>query len=78
MKKVFAITLAAFVTSGLADVPNNGIALANTNLQSGEADRALNLLSSMPSSAETHNLRCRVYFTGGLPLVGQRIRDQQR
>jgi len=63
VKNVLAITLAAFVTSGLADVPNNGIALANTNLQSGEADRALNLLSSMPSSAETHNLRCRVYFT---------------
>ena len=64
MKKVLALTLlAAFVTTGLAEVPNNSLAPANTALQSGEADRALALLSSLPSSAETHNLRCRVYFT---------------
>ncbi len=63
MKKVLAIiALAAFVTTGSADVPNDGLALANTALQSGEADRALELLTSLPSSAETYNLRCRVYF----------------
>ena len=63
MKKVLAITiLAAFATAGSADVSNSGLALANTALQSGEADRALEVLSSLPSSAEAHNLRCRVYF----------------
>jgi tetratricopeptide (TPR) repeat protein len=64
VKSILAIiTLAAFVTTGSADVPNDGLALANAALQSGEADRALELLSSLPSSAETYNLRCRVYFT---------------
>jgi tetratricopeptide (TPR) repeat protein len=29
-------------------------------LQSGEADKTLTLLDSLPTSAETHNLRCRV------------------
>jgi tetratricopeptide (TPR) repeat protein len=63
VKKVFAITmLAAFAAAVPADVPNNGLALANTAMQSGEADRALELLSSLPSSADAHNLRCRVYF----------------
>ncbi len=63
MKKVLAITiLAAFATAGSADVSNSGLALANSALQSGEADRALELLSSLPFSAEAHNLRCRVYF----------------
>jgi len=63
LKKVLAITIiAAFATAVSADVPSNGLALANTALQSGEADRALELLSSLPSSAESHNLRCRVYF----------------
>jgi tetratricopeptide (TPR) repeat protein len=63
VKKVLAITiLAAFATAGSADVSNSGLALANSALQSGEADRALELLSSLPSSAEAHNLRCRVYF----------------
>jgi len=32
-------------------------------LQAGAADRALALLNSLPPSAETHNLRCRVLFT---------------
>jgi tetratricopeptide (TPR) repeat protein len=45
-----------------AEVPKEGLAQANAALQSGEADRALTLLSSLPSSAETHNLRCRVHF----------------
>jgi tetratricopeptide (TPR) repeat protein len=63
VKKVLAITiLAAFATAGSADVSNSGLALANSALQSGEADRALELLSSLPFSAEAHNLRCRVYF----------------
>jgi len=36
---------------------------ANAALQAGAADRALALLNSLPSSAEAHNLRCRVLFT---------------
>lgn len=64
MKTVLEVTLlAALACIAFADVPNNGLALANTALQSGEADRAIALLSSLPSSAENHNLRCRVYFT---------------
>ena len=56
------ILMAAVLTSAKADVPKDGIAQANAALQSGEADRALTLLSTLPSSAETHNLRCRVHF----------------
>ena len=54
--------LAAAIAMAPAEVPQNSIGLADAALQSGEADRALTLLSSLPSSAETHNLRCRVYF----------------
>lgn len=54
--------LAAAVSIGAAEAPTNQLALANAALQSGEADRAFSLLSALPSSAETHNLRCRVYF----------------
>jgi len=36
---------------------------ANRALQAGQADAALALLQSRPSSAEVHNLRCRVLFT---------------
>jgi tetratricopeptide (TPR) repeat protein len=32
-------------------------------LQEGESDKALSLLSSLPASAEAHNLRCRVMLT---------------
>lgn len=63
MTSTLAITLlAAVLTPATSDVPRDGLAQANAALQSGEADRALTLLSSLPSSAETHNLRCRVHF----------------
>jgi len=39
------------------------LADAHAALQAGEADKALNLLSSLPASAEAHNLRCRVLFS---------------
>lgn len=39
------------------------LAQVNTALQNGEADTALRLLSSLPPSAEAHNLRCRVLFS---------------
>jgi tetratricopeptide (TPR) repeat protein len=68
VKKVIALLL---MVAGLkllsaevpGDVPQGGLAQADGALQSGEADRALSLLSTMPASAEAHNLRCRVYFT---------------
>lgn len=39
------------------------LAQANAALQEGEADKALTLLSSLPATAEAHNLRCRVLYT---------------
>lgn len=36
---------------------------ANGDLQAGQADQALDLLDALPASAESHNLRCRVYLT---------------
>jgi len=65
VKKLIQLSLlaAACISAQAADIPRSGIALADAALQAGEADHALSLLSSMPSSAEAHNLRCRVYFT---------------
>ena len=64
MKSVLATTLlTAALCFASADVPKNGLVLADAALQSGDADRALALLNALPSSAETHNIRCRVYFT---------------
>lgn len=68
MKKgiaIFLITAALSLVSAEVprDLPSGGLAQADGALQSGEADRALSLLSAMPASAEVHNLRCRVYFT---------------
>ncbi|MGO9618074.1 MAG: tetratricopeptide repeat protein [Bryobacteraceae bacterium] len=54
-----AATISAFA--------QNLLAQANAALQAGEADRALALLNSLPSSgegqAEAHNLQCRVRLT---------------
>ena len=48
-------------------LPLDGLAGVNAALQAGQADRALTLLNSLPppesSSADAHNLRCRVLFT---------------
>ena len=64
MKKAFAgFLLCAALLVARAEVPKDGFAQADAALQSGEADRALSLLRTMPGSAEVHNLRCRVYFT---------------
>jgi tetratricopeptide (TPR) repeat protein len=45
-----------------AEVPKDGLAQADAALQAGEADHALSILNALPSSAESHNLRCRIYF----------------
>lgn len=64
MRKIFVAALLAVSVSHLrADTARSALAMANEALQSGEADQALQLLSTVPSSAEAHNLRCRVYFT---------------
>jgi tetratricopeptide (TPR) repeat protein len=55
--------LGACLRAGAADLPKSGLAQADAALQAGEADRALSMLSGMPSSAESHLLRCRVYFS---------------
>jgi tetratricopeptide (TPR) repeat protein len=43
-----------------AQAAAGSLAEAHAALQSGEADKALILLNSLPTSAEAHNLRCRV------------------
>lgn len=60
--------LAVNVTASVAgQSTRDGLSQVNAALQAGEADRALALLGSLPppagSSAEAHNLRCRVLFT---------------
>jgi tetratricopeptide (TPR) repeat protein len=62
-KGLHVALLAAFVVCASAEVPKDGLGQAEAALQAGEADRALTLLNAVPSSAEAHNLRCRVYFT---------------
>lgn len=46
-----------------AQNPKASLEQANAALQAGEADKAISLLSSLPESAESHNLRCRVFFS---------------
>jgi tetratricopeptide (TPR) repeat protein len=62
IKALKLVLLIAALSVASAEVPKNPLALAETALQSGEADPALSLLNSLPASAQTHNLRCRVYF----------------
>jgi tetratricopeptide (TPR) repeat protein len=66
VKKLLQLLLLAVCASAApADLPKTGFAQADAALQAGEADHALSLLGSMPSSAQAHNLRCRVYFMLG-------------
>jgi len=57
----------AWITSCMVAVHGqpapDSLSAANAALQAGAADRALAMLNSLPSSAEAHNLRCRVLFT---------------
>lgn len=63
MKKFLAFALfGASFCAAAADLPRSGLAQADAALQAGEADRALYMLNSMPASAESHQLRCRVFF----------------
>ncbi len=68
MKKVIEAVLVAGLVGASAlalraQAPAGPLADVNAALQSGEADKALTLLNSLPASAEAHNLRCRVLLT---------------
>ena len=65
MKRVFAAVLIASAAAfaGSARAVAEPLTQANAALQAGEADHALTLLSSLPPSAESHNLKCRVLLT---------------
>jgi tetratricopeptide (TPR) repeat protein len=62
--KLLASLLATVFTVGAlcAHASTEALAQAKGALQAGQADTALALLQSQPSSAEVHNLRCRVFF----------------
>jgi tetratricopeptide (TPR) repeat protein len=63
-KKLPACLLAAVVAIALpAQSLSGALTDVHAALQAGEADKALNLLDSLPASAEAHNLRCRVLFS---------------
>ncbi len=65
MKRVFAAVLIASAAAfgGSARAVAEPLTQVNAALQAGEADHALTLLSSLPPSAESHNLKCRVLLT---------------
>ena len=67
MRPLIAILLGVTVgVSSYAQSAKNGLVDATAALQAGEADKALGLLSSLKqpqaTSAQAHNIRCRVYF----------------
>lgn len=64
MRSAAAGLLTCILTlSAVAEPARDSYVQAAAALQSGEADKALNLLSTLPVSAESHNLRCRVLLT---------------
>lgn len=64
MRRILATALIAVSVAAMHGEPApDSLAAVNKDLQAGAADRALALLNSLPSSAEAHNLRCRVLFT---------------
>jgi tetratricopeptide (TPR) repeat protein len=63
-KLLATLLTTVFIVGALsAHASTEALAQANAALQAGQADTALTLLQSHPSSAEVHNLRCRVLFT---------------
>lgn len=66
MTAVLRASLLLAAATGIAawaQAPKDSLVRANAALQAGEADRALAMLSSLPESAESHNLKCRVLLT---------------
>ena len=54
--------LCAALSVAAAQTPKDALAPAIAALQNGEADKALSMLNSLPTSAESRNLKCRVFF----------------
>lgn len=65
MKRILQASLfaVALVIAASALPEGGALAQANAALQAGEADRALDMLASLPANADTQNLRCRVLYT---------------
>jgi len=62
-KFLASLLATVFIVGALsARASTEALAQANDALQAGQTDTALALLQSQPSSAEVHNLRCRVFF----------------
>jgi len=62
--QVSAVVLgAALCLAASAPAQPASLSQANAALQAGEADKAVALLNSLPATAESHNLRCRVLYT---------------
>ncbi|MGA8668721.1 MAG: hypothetical protein WB679_02545 [Terracidiphilus sp.] len=60
---LIAVSAAALAIAQRVQAVAGPLSEAHAALQSGEADKALALLNSLPASAQVHNLRCRVLFT---------------
>lgn len=60
MRSAVAAGVMALVLAGTVQAQT---AHAHAALEAGEADKALGILNSLPTSAEAHNLRCRVLLT---------------
>jgi tetratricopeptide (TPR) repeat protein len=54
--------LAAALTISVGASADDSLARADAALQAGKADEAQTLLNSLPTSANVHNLKCRVQF----------------
>jgi tetratricopeptide (TPR) repeat protein len=52
----------AALTVAAAQTPKDALAPAIAALQNGEADKVLSMLNSLPPSAGSRNLKCRVFF----------------
>jgi tetratricopeptide (TPR) repeat protein len=63
MKFVVSLLATTLVTGVYPQTASDALAKANASLQAGEADQALALLNSLPQSADTQNLMCRVQLT---------------
>lgn len=63
MKRTLAAALIAMSIAAGDGEPAGSLVAVNAALQAGAADQALSMLSTLPGSAEAHNVRCRVLFT---------------
>jgi len=63
VRGILATSLLALATVLPAHAAEGTLAQANAALQAGQADKAMSILSSLPESAEVHQLKCRVQFT---------------